>query len=217
MYVVDDRRLMRNIIIIASKGQGTRFVFRRAKRIWKSFPSRVKRFFELKRYPKNEQNCCDYLNKETNAIAVFFSHGNEKEICGWCGGGRRKLIKYPDTYQVLKGLSVATFSCSSARILGRKAVEDGVVNVFFGFDTDISWEGFNIQEFKTYLGKIIEKTLGDAIRKRENFEQFSKNLDLDLKRNIKHEFPRKKIELVMERFEALKNAIYCGGNKLETF
>lgn len=208
---------MNNIIIIASKARGTRFVFKTAKGICKSFPSRVKKFFELYRYPKNEQSCCTYLSSESNAIAVFFSHGNEKEILGWCGQEQRTLIKYPDTYNILKGLSVATFSCSSARILGRKAVDDGVVNVFFGFDIDISWQGFNEQKFKTYLGKIIQTTIGDAIKKRESFERFSKNIELDLLRNIKHEFPGKKTKLVMERFEELSNAIYCDGNLQETF
>ena len=208
---------MKNIIIIASKARGTRFLFRRAKEISKSFPARVKKFFELTRHPRNEQSCCNYLNSETKVVAVFFSHGNEKEILGWCGQEQRTLIKYPDTYKILKGLCVATFSCSSARILGRKAVENRVVNVFFGFDIDISWQGFNEQEFKTYLGKIIEKTIGDAIRKKESFKQFSKNIGLDLIRNIKHEFPGKKTEFVIERFETLSNAIYCGGNSLETF
>lgn len=217
MYVIDDCRLMKNIIIIASKACGTRFLFKRAKEISKSFPARVKQFFELTKYPRNEQSCCNYLNNESKGIAVFFSHGNEKEILGWCGQEQRTLIKYPDTYKILKGLCVATFSCSSARILGRKAVENGVVNVFFGFDIDISWQGFNEQEFKTYLGKIIQRTIGDAIRKKESFEQFSKNIDLDLKRNIKHEFPGRKTEFVIERFQELSDAIYCAGNRQETF
>ena len=136
--------------------------------------------------PDSEEQCKKYLNNISGISIVFFAHGGEDCIMGY---GDRILIKYPENHNILKGLNIICFSCSSARILGEGSVEEGIVNVFLGFNERITWKKERIKErdFKTYVGKMVSRVLIISINNHYSFEKIRRELERELSSNLKEE------------------------------
>src|SRR3989338_4928360 len=70
-----------------------------------------------------------YLKKQNPRIVLFNGHGSSTEICGF---KNETLIMAGKNEELLKGKIIYSLSCSSAKILGEKAVQNGA-DAFIGY------------------------------------------------------------------------------------
>ena len=87
-------------------------------------------FLDLEGYNASSEKVESYLRKQNPRIVLFNGHGNNFEICGFKD---ETLIKADKNEELLKEKIVYALSCSSAKILGIKAVEKGT-EAFIGYN-----------------------------------------------------------------------------------
>jgi len=86
---------------------------------------------------KNKANYSEINNIISNKnpkFIMFNGHGSENSISGH---NDEILVKLGDNHKILKEKIIYSLSCSSAKELGRKSVEDGTLS-FIGYDDDFA-------------------------------------------------------------------------------
>lgn len=216
---------MQDIILVAADSSEIRFACRAASKIHSN--SRIQRrirFFKLRRNPPGEEQCLSVLRARKSGVAIFISHGDPENIFGAFERNDnrvtpRRLVNYPATYGDLQGLAVLAISCSTAKVLGRKSVANRIVPVYYGFDQTISWSEVPDDKFKTYLAKCLVETISAAIENHSSFDQFGRDLQLNLVRSIKTELGEESIhgKAVWNLIWNLNSSVYCEGDLRHTF
>lgn len=82
----------------------------------------------------NKKNVLSIINNQKPSLIMFNGHGSPKVICGY---KQQVLIDSKENPEVLKDSITYSLSCSSASILGPKAIEKGAV-CFIGYESDFA-------------------------------------------------------------------------------
>ncbi len=207
---------MVDMAIVVVNDSGIKFAYRIGRNVYKKCRiNRDIKLLEISRNIQTERKCKDFINESNDITIMFFAHGSEDTIDGF---GGNKLIQYPRNHDILKGIKVFCFSCSSARKLGKKAVEENYAKVFLGFDKDITWNNCSEEYFKTYLGQIISKVLVNAVNEFSNFKKLKQVIEYELINNINKDLiPGIKIKPeVLKNIYNMIGSICLIGNDTET-
>ena len=114
---------------------------------------------DLEKEKANKERFLGILSKkiEFKMLVVINGHGNEYEICGQ---DHKALISTQNT-SLLKEKIVYARACSSVRVLGKKAVDDGAV-AYIGYDVDFIFFIENENFSRPLLDKTAELFLAPS-------------------------------------------------------
>jgi len=87
-------------------------------------------FLDLRGSDANREKVESYLKKQNPEFVLFNGHGTDSCICGFKD---EMLIESKRNEELLKGRIVYSLSCSSAKVLGKDAIEKGT-EAFIGYD-----------------------------------------------------------------------------------
>ena len=82
----------------------------------------------------NKKNIIALVQQKNPKLIMFNGHGSSEVICGH---KQEVIVDSNENADILKNTVTYALSCSSAAVLGKKAVEDGAI-CFIGYDSDFA-------------------------------------------------------------------------------